>query len=132
MRGASPGDTTTNIPSPMLNTRYISPSAMSPSRISSAKIGGVGQTPLRIFAPHPTSGAFGAIMSLPPLWTGYSGGSLQYQDTRFATSVSELGKARWESGHGVEPDAVVVEKLSDALNGIDTLLTVATAWLSEQ
>lgn len=91
-----------------------------------------GRTNIRIFGPHPTSGAFGAIMSLPALWTGYSGGSLQYQDTRFAPSTADLSTARWESGHGVEPDAVVAEKLSDALNGIDTLLVTATAWLAEQ
>lgn len=91
-----------------------------------------GRTNVRIFAPHPTAGAFGAIVSLPPLWTGYSGGSLQIQDARFAPNLAEAGKARWESGHGVEPDVVVVEKLSDALNGVDTILVAATAWLAEQ
>ena len=36
---------------------------------------------------------------------------------------------RGESGHGVEPDVVVVEKLSDALSGVDTIVQAATDWL---
>lgn len=91
-----------------------------------------GRTNVRIFAPHPTAGAFGAITSLPALWAGYSGGSLQIQDARFAPNLADAAKARWESGHGVEPDLVVAQKLSDAINGIDTILVTATAWLAEQ
>jgi hypothetical protein len=89
-----------------------------------------GRTGIKIFAPHPTSGAFGAISSLPALWTGWSGGSLQVQDARFASDLAGASTARWESGHGVEPDVVVVEKLSDALAGVDTIVQAATQWLA--
>ena len=89
-----------------------------------------GRTNFKIFAPHPTSGAFGAISSLPPLWTGWSGGSLQVQDARFAANLGDAAAARWESGHGVPPDVTVVEKLSDALAGVDTIVEAATQWLA--
>jgi hypothetical protein len=89
-----------------------------------------GRTNIKIFAPHPTSGAFGAISSLPSLWTGWSGGSLQVQDARFAVDLASASTARWESGHGVEPDVIVAEKLSDALAGVDTIVEAATQWLA--
>jgi hypothetical protein len=89
-----------------------------------------GRSGFQIFAPHPTSGAFGAISSLPSLWSGWSGGSLQVQDARFSTSLTGAGDARWESGHGVPPDVLVVEKLSDALAGVDTIVEAATQWLA--
>lgn len=89
-----------------------------------------GRSNFKIFAPHPTSGAFGAISSLPALWVGWSGGSLQVQDARFAANLQSAASARWESGHGVPPDVVVVEKLSDALSGVDTIVEAATQWLA--
>lgn len=91
-----------------------------------------GRTGVKIFAPHPTSGAFGSISSLPSLWTGWSGGSLQVQDARFASDLATASSVRWESGHGVEPDVLVVEKLSDALAGVDTIVVAATTWLAGQ
>jgi hypothetical protein len=49
----SSGETTTSMPIPMLVTPHISlPPSF--SRISSAKMGGAGQAPLRIFAPQPS------------------------------------------------------------------------------
>jgi hypothetical protein len=89
-----------------------------------------GRSNFQIFAPHPTSGAFGAIMELPGLGTNWSGGSMQFQDSRFAATRAAAADARWESGHGVEPDVVVAEKLSDALLGVDTIVTTAAAWLA--
>lgn len=89
-----------------------------------------GRTNVRIFGPHPTAGAFGAIAELPPLLTGYSGGSLQVQDARFSSDLQSAATARWESGHGVIPDTVVVEKLSHAIDGVDTMIEAATAWLA--
>ncbi len=91
-----------------------------------------GRSNIKIFAPHPTAGAFGAISGLPPLWTGMSGGSMQVQDARFAPNLGTAATVRWESSHGVEPDVIVAEKLSDALNGIDTIIVAASAWLAEQ
>jgi hypothetical protein len=89
-----------------------------------------GRANFRIFAPHPTNGAFGAILSLPALSPNWGGGSIQIQDARFGTTLQALRTARWESGYGVAPDDVVVEKLSDALGGIDTILETALAWVT--
>lgn len=91
-----------------------------------------GRTGFKVFAPHPTSGAFGAVAELPAIATGWSGGSIQVQDARFAPSSVLAQSARWESGHGVEPDVLVTQKLSDALAGTDTLVKAATAWLASQ
>ena len=84
---------------------------------------------LQLFGPHPTSGAFGAREDLPPLVSAWYGGSLQFQDSHFATTPGGIASARWESGHGVAPDVVVAQKLSDAIAGVDTILTTAKTWL---
>lgn len=88
-----------------------------------------GRSNLKIFAPVPSSGAFGAITSFAAFMPGWGGGSMQYQDSRFGPSLDALKDARWESSHGVEPDVVVAEKMSDAIDGKDTMLSVARAWL---
>jgi hypothetical protein len=89
-----------------------------------------GRSNFRIFAPHPTSGAFGAIVNTPALFTSWGGGSLQVQDSRFGANVTVAESVRWESGHGVAPDQVVVQRLSDAISGVDTIIQAATAWLA--
>ena len=106
-----------------LNTHDVSANDFMPRLLQ-------GRTGVRIFAPHPTSGAFGAVSQLPGLASGWSGGSIQVQDARFAPDLASAAAARWESGHGVEPDVVVAQKLSDAINGVDTILEAATAWLA--
>ncbi|MDF2692439.1 MAG: hypothetical protein K0S65_822 [Labilithrix sp.] len=106
-----------------LNTRDVSANDFMPRLLK-------GRTGIKIFAPHPTSGAFGAVLQLPSVASGWSGASLQIQDARFAPAIDQVGEVRWESGHGVEPDVVVVQKLSDALSGVDTIVTTATAWLA--
>lgn len=89
-----------------------------------------GRKALQSFGPHPTSGAFGGRQDLPPLVTAWTGGSIQIQDTRFASSPQSLASARWESGSGVAPDVVVAQKVSDALVGVDTIMTTAATWLA--
>jgi hypothetical protein len=91
-----------------------------------------GRTALKIFAPHPTSGAFGAVTSFSSFAPGWSGGSIQYQDSRFASKYDDFAGARWESGHGVEPDVVIAQKVSDAIAGKDTMLDAARAWLKAE
>lgn len=118
---AAPPGATTKIA--WLNTRDVSANDFMPRLLK-------GRTGFQIFAPHPTSGAFGAVLSVAPVASGWSGGSIQIQDARFAASLEDLPTARWESGHGVEPDVVVVQKLSDALGGVDTIVKAATAWLA--
>jgi len=118
---AAPPGATTKIA--WLNTRDVSANDFMP-RLLKARTG------FQIFAPHPTSGAFGAVLSVAPVATGWSGRSIQIQDARFAASIDDLPSARWESGNGVEPDVVVVQKLSDSLAGVDTIVKTATAWLA--
>ncbi len=90
-----------------------------------------GRSKFRIFAPHPTAGAFGAIIQLPSLLPGFQGGAIQIQDSKFAVDygAASAQAARWESGHGVEPDETVIQKQSDIFRGEDTMLAVARAWL---
>lgn len=88
-----------------------------------------GRSKFRVFAPHPTAGAFGAVIQLPGILPGFQGGSIQIQDSRFAKTYADTQTARWESGHGVEPDETVVQKQSDLLTGEDTILKAARAWL---
>jgi hypothetical protein len=90
-----------------------------------------GRRGFRIFAPGPTVGAFGAVVSFPSFMPGWSGGSIQFQDSKFAATTAALEGARWESGHGVAPDVVVAQKQSDAILGRDTLVSAARAWLQE-
>jgi hypothetical protein len=106
-----------------LNTYDVSANDFMPKLLA-------GRSNVRIFAPHPTSGAFGSVSSLPPLAAGWSGGSIQVQDARFAPDLASVADARWESGHGVPPDTLVVQKLSDAIEGRDTIVLSATAWLA--
>ncbi len=90
-----------------------------------------GRSNFRIFAPHPTAGAFGAVTQMSSIMPGLGGGSIQYQDSRFGANADALPSVDWESGKGVAPDEVVTQKQSDALNGTDTLLKVARAWLAK-
>jgi hypothetical protein len=106
-----------------LNTTDVSANDFAPRMLK-------GRTNTRIFAPHVTSGAFGAITSLPSLLSGWNGASMQIQDSKFAADVNGIATARWESSHGVEPDEVCVQKLSDAIAGTDTMLARASQWLS--
>jgi hypothetical protein len=105
-----------------LNTRGVSANDFLPRLIA-------GRANVRIFGPTPTAGAFGGVTPVPVLVDGWFGGSIQIQDARFARDVSALDGARWESGFGVEPDAVVVQKLSDTLLGSDSILSAAEEWL---
>lgn len=106
-----------------LNTHDVSANDFTPRLLK-------GRAGFRIFAPHPTSGAFGAILDMPSVASGWLGASLQIQDARFVPSIDTVGEARWESGHGVEPDEIVAQKLSDAIAGVDTIVKAATAWLT--
>ncbi len=84
----------------------------------------------RIFGAVPTYGAFGVIWSLPALAGELIGGSVQVQDTVFVQHPEDTN-LDFNTGTGVSPDEVVLQKQSDAVNGIDTLLERARAWLAE-
>jgi hypothetical protein len=81
------------------------------------------------FGPVPTSGAFGSISSIPPMFVGWYGGSVQMEDSRWGASVDAFTTAPWQSGAGVAPDVVVAEKMSDAIDDRDTILEAAHAYL---
>ncbi|MGZ5966857.1 MAG: hypothetical protein ACXWP4_04240 [Polyangiales bacterium] len=88
-----------------------------------------GREKQMIFSPGPTSGAFGSISSIPSFLVGWGGGSMQMQDSRFGATFDDFASARWESGHGVEPDVVITETMSDAIRDRDTMVEAAHAWL---
>jgi hypothetical protein len=90
----------------------------------------LGATNLKVFGPHPSSGAYGEISDIPAYVTGWIPGSIQVLDMRFGSSFPTAVAAPWESGTGVPPDQVVLQDVSDILNGTDTVLTAARAWLA--
>jgi len=83
----------------------------------------------RIFGGAPTAGAFGVIWSLPAVSHEISGGSIQVQDTIFRQSSGDLN-VDFQTGHGVPPDVVILQRQSDARRDIDTVFEAARAWLN--
>ncbi len=86
--------------------------------------------PTRIFGPGPTAGAYGMIMSVPRHDVGLVGGSLQATDGAVLETLADPLDARL-SGPGVPPDEVVLQRQSDALEGVDTLMEAAHDWLAQ-
>jgi hypothetical protein len=84
----------------------------------------------RIFGAVPTYGAFGVVWSLPALAGELTGGSVQVQDTIFVAQPSDTN-LDFNTGTGISPDEVVLQKQSDAIAGVDTLVARARAWLAE-
>lgn len=82
----------------------------------------------RFFGPAPTYGAFGAIVSMPPLLGDYYGGSFQIQDTVFA-ATPDARELNFSTSTGIPPDERVIQKQSDAVQGIDTVLEAAKMWV---
>ena len=89
-----------------------------------------GRTNQRVFAPGPTSGSYGTISSIAPLLMGWHGGSIQMSDSLWGANVTALNHSSFRSGVGVPPDEVVAETMSDAMNGVDTMITAARNWLN--
>lgn len=88
-----------------------------------------GRSSFRVFGPHPSRGAFGEISDLPSILPMWGAGSLQVLDMRFGTDPTTAAAAPWQSGSGVVPDQIVMQTISDILNGRDTVLLAAKAWL---
>jgi hypothetical protein len=84
----------------------------------------------RIFGAAPTFGAFGVIWILPAFAGEFSGGSLQAQDSIFRASSTDPISS-FSTSSGVPPDQIVLEKESDAVRDVDTLVEAARAWLAE-
>ena len=83
-------------------------------------LGMKGAPKVRLFAPHPTAGAFSTFVNM-----SYSG-SFEIQMASGDT-ISFDGKA-W-IGSGVPPDEVVAQKQSDILAGRDSVHEAALAWI---
>lgn len=84
----------------------------------------------RIFGAVPTFGAFGPLSRMPRVAGELFGGSFQVHDTIFLTDLTDTSTT-FATGFGVEPDEIVRQKQSDALEGVDTLLVRARAWILE-
>jgi hypothetical protein len=89
-----------------------------------------GRKNLKIFAPGPTSGAYGSVSGVPAFLVGWGGGSLQMQDTLFGTDFDSLSDAPFESGKGVPPDVISAQTMSDAILDRDTMQEAAFQWLA--
>lgn len=82
----------------------------------------------RIFGGAPTAGAFGVIWSLPAVGYELSGGSIQVQDTIFRDAYLDRN-LEFQTSTGVAPHELVLQRQSDAIRDIDTVVQAATAWL---
>jgi hypothetical protein len=89
-----------------------------------------GRTSQKIFAPGHTSGSFGTISSIGQMLLGWRGGSIQMTDSLWGTDVSSFQTSSFHSGAGIPPDEIIGEKMSDAINGVDTMITAAVSWLN--
>ncbi len=86
--------------------------------------------PTRIFSPGPTCGAFGPVYAMPSHFDEISGGRMQHHDTLFLERSGD-DTTEFATGVGVPPDELVFQRQSDALQGIDTIVETAKAWLVE-
>lgn len=84
----------------------------------------------RFFGAAPTYGAFGAIVYLPPLLGDVFGGSFQIHDTVFARSADET-EWTFTTSTGVPPDERLVQRQSDTVRGVDTVLERAKEWVRQ-
>jgi len=93
------------------------------------------EAPTRIFGSPATYGAFGTVIGLPGLLGEFSGGAVQVSDSIFFAEPWEFGSdgelPRFTTGIGVPPDELLLQRQSDAMIGVDTVLTRAEAWLEE-
>lgn len=85
----------------------------------------------RLFSGAPTHGAFGPVYSLPTFLHEQWGGRMQLYDSVF---VQHPGDPRVDfmTGTGVPPDEFVLQRQSDALQGVDTTIEAAKAWLLQE
>lgn len=91
-----------------------------------------GAAGVRIFAPNRTMGLFGGLHHLPRFASGLSDPYAQRSDARIGATWEQVTAADWHSGRGIEPDEIVVQTVSDLLNGRDTMLERARTWLRSE
>lgn len=84
----------------------------------------------RIFGPARTYGAFGVVWTRPAFFGEIAGGSFQVHDAVFLEDRSDRN-LNFTTGRGVEPDVEVLQRQSDAIRGVDTVLEEAKAWVQQ-
>jgi len=90
-----------------------------------------GRANTRIFSAVQTAGAFGGISFVGSVVPGRTMDSIQYEDGRAGADLASARVGSTVSGRGVAADAVVTQKLSDLLQGKDTAILAAQAWLAQ-
>ncbi len=90
-----------------------------------------GRPNTRIFSAVQTAGAFGGISYVGSVVPGRTMDSIQYEDARVGADLQSARVGSTVSGHGVVPDVVVTQRLSDLLQGKDTTILAAQAWLAQ-
>lgn len=85
-------------------------------------LGMKGAPNTRIFAPHPTAGAFSTFVNMAYF------GAFEIQ-LASGDTITSTGKA--QIGHGVTPDEVVAQRQSDILAGKDSVHEAAVKWLRD-
>jgi hypothetical protein len=127
--GDSDESTLASPPAGGLQIAWVNGNDLSMNDITPEKLKGAPN--VRIFGPHPTTGALGEITDLPPIEGPWLSGSLQTLDMRFGASFTAAVASPWASGTGVAPDQIVTQKVSDLLAGQDTVLEAAKTWLGQ-
>jgi hypothetical protein len=87
--------------------------------------------PTRIFGPGPTYGAFGPVNALAAYLDEVYGARMQHWDTIFVQRPDDP-RVGFATGTGIDPDVRTLQRQSDALQGIDTTIAAARAWLLEE
>lgn len=82
-----------------------------------------GAPKVRLFGPHPTSGAFSTFLEFK--WWGGLSYQLASGDTIAADGSALIG-------HGVVPDVTLLPRQSDLVAGKDTLFEAALAWVRQE
>ncbi len=86
--------------------------------------------PTRIFGAGSTHGAFGVIWNLPTYYGELIGGSFQVHDSIFLASSGDTN-LDFNTSIGLTPEVETLQKQSDAIAGVDTVIEAARAWLLE-
>jgi hypothetical protein len=86
------------------------------------------QAPTKTFGISRFPGGYGTIAFLPYLLGEFEPPRLQIQDGKFFFQQA----TEFESGYGALPQEIVLQKQSDAIQGIDSIVVAAKTWLSEE
>ena len=79
----------------------------------------------RVFGISVLPGGYGTTSLLPNLLNEFRAGRIQIQDGMFEFQQW----TNFESGFGAAPDQFVLQKQSDAIKGVDSIILAAKNWL---